>query len=102
MAVPTRLLLLCASLASFGCSDDPAHVPSTQNASQGVSACGPFGHVLDAATPGDLYVATDPLIQSSVVSNGVVTVSVTDDAWSFAVVSRTSPAVPLVIQLRDA
>jgi hypothetical protein len=68
MADPLRIapLLLFASLASFACSDAPTDHLETKTLP--AVSCGPYGHILPEALPGDRYQAADPLIRSVVVS----------------------------------
>lgn len=96
MAVRT---LLFAPLALFACSGHPD--PQTTTETLPAVSCGPHGHILPDALPGDRYRAADPALQSVAVSNGTVTFTVEPDAWEFGVASLVSPSLPLVIQLRD-
>ncbi len=58
-------LLLLASLLAFGCSDAPeAHL---ETKTLPAVSCGPYGHILPEALPGELYRADDPSIRSVVV-----------------------------------
>lgn len=86
-------------LLALGCSA-PSPEPTEPERSP-VGTCGPDGYSVADAAPGDTYLASDPAIQSVVVSNGTVSTTLDGEAWIFGVVSRTSTLVPLVIQLRD-
>ena len=98
MADPLRIapLLLFAPLASLACSDAPAAHLDTKTLP--AVSCGPHGHILPEALPGDLYQAADPRIRSVVVSNATVTFGA---PWSLSVDSLNGPG-PLVVQFRDA
>lgn len=94
MAVRFIALLLAA-----GCSGQAPETIEPERS--GVGVCSPDGHVISSAVVGERYRATDPAIQSVVVSNGTVPATIDGDAWTFTVADRASTSLPLVIQLRD-
>jgi hypothetical protein len=98
MADPLRIapLLLFASLASFACSDDPG--PHLETKTLPAVSCGPHGHILPDALPGESYRSTDPRVRSVVVSNATVTFG---SPWTVTVDELRGPGA-VVVQLRDA
>ncbi len=83
-------LLLAASLAA--CS--APHESSLETKTLPAVSCGPYGHILPEALPGELYRADDPAIRSVVVSNATVTFGA---PWSLSV-DELDGSGPLVVQ----
>lgn len=92
MADPLRIapLLLFAPLALFACSGHP-DTPLTTETSPAVS-CGPYGHILPDALPGDRLSASSDLISSVVVSNGLLSLDSPPPAWVATVAELHGPA----------
>lgn len=95
MADPHRFLL-AALVAAFACSSPPTDHLETKTLP--AVSCGPYGHILPEALPGELYRASDPAIRSVVVSNATVTFGT---PWSLSV-DELDGSGPLVVQFRDA